>query len=109
MFRPQGGEPRIFQRSAGGAANDRFSQRISCFDDADAALQPPPHVKRDENTAPFGENSCWGNLVGNFPVGDGLNYGRAGQQQRGTPICFREEQHPGISCGPRASADAGAS
>lgn len=65
-----GRKPWIFERGAGSAANDGFPQRLACLDDADAALQPPRHMQRNENAAALLEDAFLWDVFGEFPVGD---------------------------------------
>jgi hypothetical protein len=50
-------EARIFEGSAHSAPDDSLTQRFVRFSHADAPLQAPSQIKRNENAAPFGHYS----------------------------------------------------
>jgi hypothetical protein len=78
LVRPQGCESRIFQRGAGSASNDGFSQRFVRFNDADTTLQAFAHVKGHEYAAALREDSFAREPGWKLAVRDGFDNGRPG-------------------------------
>src|SRR5262249_38792809 len=98
----------ILDRSAGRAADDRFSQRFIRFYNSDASLEPPTNMQGDENSMAFRKDSVMRNRIREFLSGNGFDDGSARQLQCGTSLGFREGRHPGTSCAPQACGGAGA-
>lgn len=73
-----GREPWIFQRRAGGTANNGLSQRLVRFNHADTALKPFADVQGHENGAALREDSFAGERVRKFAAGDSFDNRGAG-------------------------------
>ena len=76
MIRPQRGETRVFQRSAGSTANNGFSKRLARFDHADTTLQAIADVEGHEDAVTLRKNSFAREHVRNLAMGDAFDDSR---------------------------------
>lgn len=79
LLRAHGRKARIFQRSAGGAADDGIPQRFIGLNDADASLQSPTDMQRHEHPAAFREHSVTWDSAGKLAVGNSFDDSSAGK------------------------------
>jgi hypothetical protein len=71
-------EARVFEGGAHSAPDDSLAQRFVRLSHADAPLQAPSHIKRNENSAPLGQHSFTRDDVWKLTVQDSIANGLAG-------------------------------